>query len=155
MTSNNQTECLVNCKVGIKDMIQSPETEPLVDRLEKDGVKQNIREKMEKNYNVKFGQENENDSTSQSGSQEKTGEPVRDIFVAGQDIATESIKEFTKHLLKRDYLNVANFNGINDADVGVIVIPETHIPKKPRIVEPEIADDVVKNNPTDKKLAVS
>ena len=155
MASNNTTECLVNCKVGITVLTKSPETEPLEERLEKDGVKQNIRDKMEKNYNVRFGQENENDSTTQGTiSQEQSGEPIRDIFVAGQDIATESIKEFTKYLLKRDYLNVATFDGSNDADVGVIVIPETHIPKKPRIVEPNIEDLIIKNYPSDNILKV-
>ena len=156
MASNNTTECLVNCKVGITVLTKSPETEPLEERLEKDGVKQMIRDKMEKNYNVKFCQENENNSITQGTiSQEQSGEPIRDIFVAGQDIATESIKEFTKYLLKRDYLNVATFDGSNDADVGVIVIPETHIPKKPRIVEPKIEDLIIENHPGDNVLKVA
>ena len=45
--------------------------------------------------------------------------------------------------LKRSF---ANFNGFNDGDVGVIVIPEEYIPKKPRIVEPDDADEVIENN---------
>ena len=58
-------------------------------------------------------------------------------------------------MLSREYLNVANFDGTNEADVGVIVVPETHLPKKANIVEPDIADLVQENNPDDKKLLVS
>ena len=68
------------------------------------------------------------------------------MFVVGQDIATDSIPKFSRFLLERDYREVANFNGFNDGDVGVIVIPEEYIPKKPRIVEPDDADEVIENN---------
>ena len=50
---------------------------------------------------------------------------------------------------------MATFDGTNEADVGVIVVPETHIPKNANIVEPDIADLVLENNPDDKKLLVS
>ena len=106
--------------------------------LEKDDVKQLIREKMEKNNN------------SKSSSQQR-----RDFYAVGQDFATESAKELSRNLLARDYLNLANFDGSNDADVGVIVIPEKHIPKKPKIVDPDNANVVLENNPNDKKLQVS
>ena len=49
-------DCLLQCSVGIKDLIQSTPNnpiEPLEERLEKDVVKKMIREKMEKNYNLK------------------------------------------------------------------------------------------------------
>ena len=74
--------------------------------------------------------------------------PIVDIFVAGQNVATDSIDKFTKALLKRDYLNVKNFNGFNDSDVGVICIPETYLPDAPKILEPakSIAEDVVVAN---------
>ena len=54
-------------------------------------------------------------------------------------------------MLSREYLNVATFDGTNEADVGVIVVPETHLPKNANVVEPEIADLVLENNPDDKK----
>ena len=46
---------------------------------------------------------------------------------------------------------MATFDGTNEADVGVIVVPETHLPKKATVVEPDIADLVLENNPDDKK----
>ena len=58
-------------------------------------------------------------------------------------------------MLDREYLNVAIFDGTDEADVGVIVVPETHLPKYASVVEPEIADLVLENNPDDKKLQVS
>ena len=54
-------------------------------------------------------------------------------------------------MLSREYLNVATFDGTNEADVGVIVVPDTHLPKNASVVEPEIADLVLENNPDDKK----
>merc|ERR1719203_2573857 len=75
-----------------------------------------------------------------------------DIFLGGQDYATNSIKEFTEKLLKRDYPKVAASLGLNDKEIGVINIPETFIPKKARVVKPEIAEEVIQNNPEDTKL---
>ena len=51
---------------------------------------------------------------------------------------------------------MATFDGTNEADVGVIVVPETHLPKNANIVEPDIADLVLENNTDNKnKLLVS
>jgi len=36
---------------------------------------------------------------------------------------------------------------LNDKDIGVIVVPDTFIPKKARVVKPEIAEEVIQNNP--------
>jgi hypothetical protein len=58
-------------------------------------------------------------------------------------------------VLDREYLNVSTFDGTDEADVGVIVVPETPLPKHANIVEPDIADLVLENNPDDKKLLVS
>ena len=149
MASDPRPECLIECVVGIKELIQSPNKEPLEERLEKDGVKQSIREKMEKNYNSRSG--NQKNVSVPNPEQEH----IRDIYVIGQDIAVESVKELSRTLLERDYLNLANFDGSSDVDVGVIVIPEKHIPKKPRIVDPENSRVVLENNPTYKKLQVS
>ena len=57
--------------------------------------------------------------------------------------------------MKIDYPEVAASLGLNDKDIGVIVVPDTFIPKKARVVKPEIAEVVIQNNPDDTKLAVS
>ena len=154
MESEGNTNCLVNCAVGVKDFIKSPEKETLEERLEKDGVRQRIRKKMEENY---CGQSNQNTvrDSSQHNRQLENEQIPRDIFVVGQDVATDSVKDLTDFLLKRDYPAVAEFDGVDDGDVGTITVPETYIPKKPRIVEPDIADEVIENNPEDTKLQVS
>ena len=157
MASNCEVEvtnCLLNCTIGVQEFLKSPEKEPLEVRLEKDETKKMIREKMEKNYSVKF--EEEDDSPNRTTTEENDNEsPLIDIFVAGQDCATNSIKEFTEKLLKRDYPKVAASLGLNDKEIGVINIPETFIPKKARVVKPEIAEEVIQNNPEDTKLPVS
>jgi hypothetical protein len=43
--------------------------------------------------------------------------------------------------VKRDYLTAYDFNGFNDSDIGMIAIPENYIPIKPRIVEPDDANE--------------
>ena len=154
MESEGNTNCLVNCAVGVKDFIKSPEKETLEERLEKDGVQQRIRKKMEENYCGKSKQNTVRDS-SLHNRQFQNEQPPRDLFVVGQDVATDSVKDLTDFLLKRDYLEVAEFDGVDDGDVGTITVPETYIPKKPRVVEPEIADEVIANNPEDTKLQVS
>ena len=109
---------------------------------------------MEKNYNVKFEQVDDSlPNTSIEGNDNE--QPIIDIYVAGQDCATSSIKEIGKTLMKRDYPKVAASLGLNDKDIGVIVVPETFIPKKARIVKPEMAEEVIQNNSEDTKLAVS
>ena len=161
MASNCEVEvtnCLLNCAIGVQEFLKSPEKEPLEVRLEKDATKKMIREKMEKNYNVKF--EQVDDSLQQTilegnDNEQPHSEPIIDIYVAGQDCATSSIKEIGATLVKRDYPKVAASLGLNDKDIGVIVVPETFIPKKARVVKPEIAEEVIQNNPEDTKLPVS
>ena len=129
MESSNANECLIQCAVGIKDFEQSPQKTALEKRLENIDDIHGITKKLK--------------------------QPTRNIYVLGQDKATESIKELTNDLLSREYLNVAKFDGIDDADVGVIVIPESHIPKKPRIVDPDNSHIVIDNNPANKQLQVA
>ena len=157
MASNREVEetnCLLNCTIGVQEFLKSPEKEPLEVRLEKDATKKMIREKMEKNYNVKF--EQVDDSSQQTSIEGNDNEqPIVDIYVAGQDCATSSIKEIAATLVKRDYPKVAASLGLSDKEIGVIVVPETFIPKKARVVKPEIAEEVIQNNPEDTKLPVS
>ena len=157
MASNCEVEvtnCLLNCSIGVQEFLKSPEKEPLEVRLEKDETKKMIREKMEKNYNVKFDQVD--DSLQQTIIEGNDNEqPIIDIYFAGQDCATSSIKEIGVTLVKRDYPKVAASLGLNDKEIGVIVVPDTFLPKKARVVKPEIAEEVIQNNPEDTKLPVS
>ena len=149
------TNCLLDCTIGVQEFLKSPEKEPLEVRLEKDETKKMIREKMEKNYSVKFDQVVD-DSLQQTILEGNDNEqPIIDIYVAGQDFATKSIKEIGATLVKRDFPKVAASLGLNDKDIGVIVVPDTFLPKKARVVKPEIAEEVIQNNPEDTKLPVS
>ena len=158
MSSNCEVEgtnCLLNCAIGVQEFLKSPEKEPLEVRLEKDETKKMIREKMEKNYNVKFEQVDDSLQQTILEGNDNEQQPIIDIYVAGQDCATSSIKEIGKTLVKRDYPKVAASLGLNDKEIGVIVVPDTFLPKKARVVKPEIAEEVIQNNPEDTKLPVS
>ena len=100
MEAEGTLSCLVECAVGVKDFIQSPEKETLEERLEKDGVRQRIRKKMEENYCGKSNQNSARDS-SQHNRQLQNEQPPRDIFVVGQDVATDSVKDLTEKGLPR------------------------------------------------------
>ena len=114
-----------------------------------------IREKMEKNYNVKFEQVDDSSQQTILEGNDNEQPMIIDIYVAGQDFATSSIKEMGKTLVKRDYPKVAASHGFNDKEIGVIAVPDTFLPKKARVVKPEIAEEVIQNNPEDTKLPVS
>jgi hypothetical protein len=78
---------------------------------------------------------------------------IRNIYVVGQDKASESIKETVDDLMNRDYPKAAVFDGSDDSDVGVIVVPEDcHIPRRPAIIEPGKVHSIMKENPTDNKF---
>ena len=80
---------------------------------------------------------------------------IRNIYVLGQDKASESFKETIDDLMNRDYPKAANFDGSDDGVVGVIVVPEDcHIPRRPAIIEPEKAYSIMNENPTDNKFKV-
>ena len=149
------TNCLLNCAIGVQEFLKSPEKEPLGVRLEKDETKKMIREKMEKNYSVKFDHVVDDSLQQTILEGNNNAQPIIDIYVAGQDFATRSIKEIGATLVKRDYPKVAASLGLNDKEIGVIVVPETFIPKKARVVKPEIAEEVIHNNLEDTKLPVS
>ena len=158
MESNSEVEgtnCLLNCTIGVQEFLKSPEKEPLEVRLEKDETKKMIREKMEKNYNVKFEQVDDSSQQTILEGNDNEQPMIIDIYVAGQDFATSSIKEMGKTLVKRDYPKVAASHGFNDKEIGVIAVPDTFLPKKARVVKPEIAEEVIQNNPEDTKLPVS
>ena len=77
---------------------------------------------------------------------------VQDYYILGQNIGTSSILELVELLLKRDYPKIAIFDGSKDGAVGPIFVPEGYLPKKPKVVDPDIAQDIKSQFPEDKKL---
>ena len=183
MDSTLKKTCIIDCAVGIKDLKQDRNKEPLETRLERDDVKQNFtknyiqKEIVESNIvpkksNVKANKRNdrnrnkkaaeshlkfEGESSKEPEQNEKKDDTknIRNIYVVGQDKASESIKETVDDLMNRDYLKAAIFDGSNDSDVGIIVVPEDcHIPRSPTIIEPGKAHSIMKENPTDSKFKV-
>ena len=78
--------CLLECTVGIKDFIQSPEEETIEERLQKDGIRQDIKQNMAKNY---F------EGSCQDQSQRQNSNLPQEIFLLGQSnlvyLAVQSI----------------------------------------------------------------
>ena len=184
LNSTQKKTCIIDCAVGIKDLKQDQNKEPLETRLERDDVKQNFTKNYIKkeivesnivpkksNVNAKKRNSNRNRNKKAAESEKKSErgslkEPelsekkddtkiIRNIYVLGQDKASESIKETVDDLMNRDYPKVANFDGSIDSDVGVIFVPEDcHIPRRPAIIEPGKAHSIMKENPTDNKFKV-
>ena len=182
MDSTLKKTCIIDCAVGIKDLKQDQNKEPLETRLERDDVKQNFTKNytkkeivesniVPKNSNVKAKKRNSNrDRNKKAAESEKKSargsskEPelsekkddtksIRNIYVLGQDKASESIKETVDDLMNRDYPKAAVFDGSDDSDVGVNVVPEDcHIPRRPAIIEPGKVHSIMKENPTDNKF---
>ena len=176
--------CIIDCAVGIKVLKQDRNKEPLESRLERDDVKHNFRKNyiekeivksniVHKNSNVKVKNRNGNrnrnkkaaetekksggESSKQLEQNEKKDDAnnIRNIYVVGQDKASESIQETVDDLIDRDYPIAAIFDGSDDGDVGVIVVPEDcHIPRRPAIIEPGKAHSILKENPTNNKFKV-
>ena len=78
--------------------------------------------------------------------------PIRNFYVLGQNVASESVSDIADLLLNRDLNEVYNFDGNNEESIGTIFIPEGFLPKKPRIVNPDIAQEIQRQFPSDKKL---
>ena len=181
MDSAQKKTCLIDCAVGIKDLKQDQNKEPLETRLERDDVIQNFRKNyikkeivenniVPKNLNAKAKIRNarnrnkkadksetksEGESPKEPEQSEKKDDTnnIRNIYVVGQDKASESIKETVDDLMNRDYPKAAVFDGSDDSDVGVIVVPEDcHIPRRPAIIEPGKVHSIMKENPTDNKF---
>ena len=79
--------------------------------------------------------------------------PVRNFYVLGQNVASESVSEIADLLLNRDVNEVYNFDGKNEESIGTIFIPEGYLPKRPRVVNPDISQEIQSQFPSDKKLS--
>ena len=118
------------CQIlGERKFELSNEKRPLKERLK---TRKN-QENMAKNYGAK-------------------GENKLDYYILGQNVATTSIEKLVKLLLKRDYHRIFVFDG-SRGKVGPIFIPEGFIPKQPRVVDPDISQQIKEQYPEDKKLS--
>ena len=54
--------------------------------------------------------------------------------------------------MQRDYPNIAIFDGSKDGSVGPIFVPEGYLPKKPKVIDPDIAEEIQSQFPDYKKL---
>ena len=68
-----------------------------------------------------------------------------DQCVLGQNIAETSPPRIATHLIVRDYPEIANFDGTQS--IGVVMVPEGYIPKKAKVVNPDITDDEIRQLP--------
>ena len=58
-------------------------------------------------------------------------------------MASESVSEIADLLLNRDVNEVYNFDGKNEESIGTIFIPEGYLPKRPRVVNQDIAQEAL------------
>ena len=68
-------------------------------------------------------------------------------------MASESVSEIADLLLNRDVNEVYNFDGKNEESIGTLFIPEGYLPKRPRVVNPDISQEIQSQFPSDKKLS--
>ena len=117
--------------------------------------KERAKKNNNRNRNKKAAESDMKFEGESSKEPEQNEKNIRNIYMVGRDKATESIKEIVDDLMKRDYLKAAIFDGSDDSDVGIIVVPEDcHIPRSPTIIEPGKAHSIMKENPTDSKFKV-
>ena len=107
-----------------------------------------IKERMAKSYATTIDCE---ETIEQYGYTKKW----KEFYIMGQNIASESIYEVADLLLKRDYPNIASIDEETqdfEMNLGTIFVPEGYIPKKPGIVNPDIAEQISDQFPDDMKL---
>ena len=92
-----------------------------------------MRETLVKNYAA--GQ-----SRQGTNSLEDIEAEMRNLYLPGQSRTLDSPEEMSKDLLQRDANHLANFDG--KLPIGATIIPQTYVPKNPRIVQPERKDEV-------------
>ena len=80
--------------------------------------------------------------------------PKTNFYILGQNIALTSIPEVVDLLLKREMNEVYNFDGECEAQIGKIFVPETYLPKIPRILDADKAIDLLNQISDDHTKAI-
>ena len=117
-------------------------------RLETEDIVETLKESMAKYYGTRKIERNGQKGKKKGGKKMK----IQEYYVLGQNLATSSILELVELLVERDYPQVGIFDGSKDGMLGSIFIPEGYLPKKPKVVDPDVAEKIKNEFPNDKKL---
>ena len=147
MASHQHTQCPLCNTLGEERMSLSREKGILKVRLETVDIVASLKQQMAKCYGnrvLPIGRRHTNRINKKVN--------VQEYYVLGQNVGTSSILELVELLLQRDYPKIAIFDGSKDGTIGPIFVPEGYLPKKPKIVDPDIAEDIKSQFPDDKNL---
>ena len=147
MASHQHTQCPLCNTLGEERMSLSRENGILKVRLETVNIVASLKQQMAKCYGNRVLPPGRRQGRNQS---KKVN--VQEYYILGQNIGTSSILELVELLLQRDYPEIAIFDGSKDGSVGPIFVPEGYLPKKPKVVDPDIAAEIKRQFPDDNKL---
>ena len=147
MASHQQEQCPLCRTLGEERMILSRENGILKVRLETEDIVASLKEQMAKCYGNRMLP-----SGRLQGRNRGRRVNIQEYYILGQNIGITSILELVELLLQRDYPNIAIFDGSKDGSVGPIFVPEGYLPKKPKVIDPDIAEEIQSQFPDDKKL---
>ena len=147
MASHQQEQCPLCRTLGEERMTLSRENGILKLRLETEDIVASLKEQMAKCYGNRMLP-----SGRLQGRNRGRRVNIQEYYILGQNIGTTSILELVELLLQRDYPNIAIFDGSKDGSVGPIFVPEGYLPKKPKVIDPDIAEEIQSQFPDDKKL---
>ena len=147
MASHQQEQCPLCRTLGEERMTLSRENGILKLRLETEDIVASLKEQMAKCYGNRMLP-----SGRLQGRNRGRRVNIQEYYILGQNIGITSILELVELLLQRDYPNIAIFDGSKDGSVGPIFVPEGYLPKKPKVIDPDIAEEIQSQFPDDKKL---
>ena len=147
MASHQQEQCPLCRTLGEERMTLSRENGILKLRLETEDIVASLKEQMAKCYGNRMLPPGR-----LQGRNRGRRVNIQEYYILGQNIGTTSILELVELLLQRDYPNIAIFDGSKDGSVGPIFVPEGYLPKKPKVIDPDIAEEIQSQFPDDKKL---
>ena len=84
--------------------------------------------------------------------EKKVKSRIRDFFLLGQGMVTESIPQAAETLLKRDYPQIDEFSG--DEKLEPIFVPEGYVPNNPYIIKTEDMEFIEEQFPYETKRIV-
>jgi len=72
-------------------------------------------------------------------------------YMMGQDVTHETAAEIANTLIKRDGPQFLELTATNADQIGAMFVPESYLPST-KFVSPEMKEDVLRQNPDNKKL---
>ena len=137
ISSHSGSHCPLCRILGETRLTLSSEKGLLKVRLESEDVQKSLKEQMAKCYGNRRQQLIPGRKVKKQGKKIK----IQEYYILGQSVATADILELVELLLERDYPDVAIFDGSIPGRVGPIFVPESYLPKKPKVVDPDIAQN--------------